>query len=145
MWIWEMRVKEVSRKISWEKVLSLRMYWNDWGWCSLSQSLQKEEPLWWRGWVGGRQEILEDSGYFEFEMQQDVQLVMSLSSWIYGFGTKERSWGWRYRTGSHCCRGGVWRRLLMRWEGKDLGRHNSLDWVRGRRVDRGLRRGGQRT
>lgn len=62
----------------------------------------------------GRQEILEDSGYFEFEMQQDVQLVMSLSSWIYGSGTKERNWGWRYRTGSHCCRGGVWRRLLMR-------------------------------
>lgn len=89
----------------------------------------------------GRQEILEDCSCVEFEMHQTVQLVMSLGSFTYGSVTKKKIWGWRYRIGSHCCRGGVWRRLLMQREGKDLGRYNSLVWARGRK--RRLRIGGR--
>ena len=74
-------------------------------------------------------------------MHQNAQLVMSLGSFTYGSVTKEKIWGWRYRTGNHCYRGGVWRRLLMQQEGKDLGRYNSLVWARGKK--RRLRIGGR--
>lgn len=85
----------------------------------------------WVSW--GRQEILENSSCVESEMHKNVQLVMPLVRWTYRCVTKEKIWGWRYRIGSHCCRDGVWRRLLIQREGKDLGRYHSLVWTRGRK------------
>lgn len=56
-------------------------------------------------------------------MQQDVQPMMSLGSWIHGSRAKENGQGWRYRTTRHPHVDGLWS-------------HNSLDGVRRRRAEK---------